>query len=81
MQLLPQLAAAASVLSQPCASTLERKHIHNLTRLPSFMMEYDIHTLLDLLTAGATAAVLYAMLATPVSPPAAAAGNMLKHDP
>jgi hypothetical protein len=30
------------------------------------MMEYDIHTLLDLLTAAATAAVLYAMLATPV---------------
>lgn len=30
------------------------------------MMEYDIHTLLDLMTAAATAAVLYAMLATPV---------------
>ncbi|KAI8472336.1 MAG: P-loop containing nucleoside triphosphate hydrolase protein [Monoraphidium minutum] len=32
----------------------------------SFMMEYDIHTLLDLMTAAATAAVLFAMLATPV---------------
>jgi hypothetical protein len=31
------------------------------------MMEYDIHTLLDLLTAAATAGVLYVMLATPVS--------------
>lgn len=33
----------------------------------SFMMEYDVHTLLDLLTAAATGGVLYAMLATPVS--------------
>jgi ER lumen protein retaining receptor len=33
----------------------------------SFMMEYDIHTVLDLLTAVATAGVLYAMLATPVA--------------
>lgn len=36
-------------------------------RLPrSFMMEYDIHTLLDLLTAAATAAVLFAMLGSQV---------------
>jgi hypothetical protein len=30
------------------------------------MMEYDIHTLLDLLTAAATAAVLFAMLGSQV---------------
>ncbi|KIZ06238.1 ER lumen protein retaining receptor [Monoraphidium neglectum] len=33
----------------------------------SFMMEYDIHTLLDLLTAAATAAVLFAMLGSQVA--------------
>jgi hypothetical protein len=35
----------------------------------SFMMEYDIHTILDLMTAAATAGVLYAMIATPVRAP------------
>jgi ER lumen protein retaining receptor len=32
----------------------------------SFMMEYDIHTLLDALTLCATVAVIYALTATPI---------------
>lgn len=32
----------------------------------SFMMEYDIHTLLDALTLCATTAVIYALTATPI---------------
>ena len=43
----------------------------------SFMMEYDVHTLLDLLTAAATGGVLYAMLATPVSGGGGAAGRLV----
>jgi hypothetical protein len=41
-------------------------HVHHRHVRHSFMMEYDIHTLLDALTLVATGGVLYALLLTPI---------------
>jgi hypothetical protein len=44
----------------------KQPHTRTRTQHRSFMMEYDIHTVLDALTLVATSAVIYALLATPI---------------